>query len=92
MAKSYRHLTYEQRCQIYILNKRGDSFSQIARIIGVHRSTISRELKRNIDGENYYCDLAHEKAQERRKESNCRKMTHDMILIIEEKLKLGLES
>jgi len=90
MAKSYRHLAYEQRCQIYILKERGDSRSEIARSLKVHPSTITRELKRNSQGDTYHCEMADQKAQDRRKESHCRKMTQEMILIIEEKLKMGL--
>jgi IS30 family transposase len=90
MAKSYRHLAYEQRCQIYILKERGDSLAMIARSLCVHRSTITRELKRNRDSLGYQYELAHQKAINRRKESHCRKMTPTMILIIEEKLKMDL--
>ena len=46
--KTHRHLTYSDRCQIYALLKRGISRADIARDIGVHRSTISRELRRNL--------------------------------------------
>ena len=50
---SYRQLTYEQRYQIEALKKEGLSYRAIAMNIGVHYSTISRELKRNSldDGE-----------------------------------------
>ena len=44
---SHKHLNYEQRCMIYALNKSGYNQSHIAKEIGVHRSTISRELERN---------------------------------------------
>ena len=49
----YRQLTYEQRYQIEALKKEGLSQRAIAMNIGVHYSTISRELKRNRldDGE-----------------------------------------
>ncbi|MBI5274113.1 MAG: helix-turn-helix domain-containing protein [Chlamydiales bacterium] len=47
MAKGYRHLTYEQRCQIYILKESKNSPAKIARILKVDRSTIHRELKHN---------------------------------------------
>ena len=90
MPKSYRHLAYEQRRQIYILKERGDSLAMIARSLCVHRSTITRELKRNRDPLGYQYELAHQKAQDRRKKSHCRKMTPEMILIVEEKLKMDL--
>lgn len=43
----YKHLTREQRYQIDALLKQGISQVSIANCIGVHKSTISREIKRN---------------------------------------------
>ncbi|QYF49367.1 hypothetical protein RHABOEDO_001691 [Candidatus Rhabdochlamydia oedothoracis] len=40
LPKGYHHLTYDQRCQIYILQARGDTSSSIATILKVHHSTI----------------------------------------------------
>ena len=34
----YKHLTYEQRCQIYALKKSGHSLCEIATELGVHKS------------------------------------------------------
>lgn len=45
--KKYRHLTSAQRYQIESLLQVGQSQIIIANLLGVHRSTISRELKRN---------------------------------------------
>ena len=45
---SHKHLNYEQRCMIYALRKAGRNQTQIAKEMGVHRSTISRELNRNL--------------------------------------------
>lgn len=44
--KSYTQLNYESRIKISALLKAGLSKSEIARQLGVHRSTISREIKR----------------------------------------------
>jgi transposase, IS30 family len=44
---NYRQLARDQRYQIYALRKAGHSQTQIATIIGCHKSTISRELRRN---------------------------------------------
>ncbi|MFT7053835.1 MAG: IS30 family transposase [Psychromonas sp.] len=41
--KTYKQLTYEQRCQIYALNKTGLSQNKIAKKLNVSQSTISRE-------------------------------------------------
>ena len=92
MTKSYEHLTREKRCQIYILNERGDSPAEIARIIGVDPSTISRELKRNSGVQGYHYEEANQKAEDRRSQSHCLKMTPETILLIEKKLKMGLSS
>lgn len=45
--KNYKQLTVQQRYQIEALLQIGCSQSRIALQLGVHRSTISRELKRN---------------------------------------------
>lgn len=45
--KHYTQLTSEQRYQISGLRKAGLLQSQIADSVGVHKSTISRELRRN---------------------------------------------
>ncbi|MGE0930845.1 IS30 family transposase [Peijinzhouia sedimentorum] len=45
--KKYKQLSLAQRYQIESLSKAGLSQSEIASVIGVHRSTIWRELKRN---------------------------------------------
>lgn len=46
--KKYKQLNQEQRYQIGVLFETGKSKSEIAGIIGVHKSTIGREFKRNI--------------------------------------------
>lgn len=46
--KKYKQLNREQRYQIGALLEAGTNKSEIADIIGVHKCTISRELKRNI--------------------------------------------
>ncbi len=61
------HLTSEQRYEIYLGIKRGWSRSRIAREIGVHPSTVSREMQRNCNsnGEYVWCN-AQTKANARR--------------------------
>jgi len=88
MPEGYLHLTYEQRCQIYALLQSGDSQAYIARQIGVDRSTISRELVRNTGARGYRFKQAHDKASRRRQEASDqpRKMTPDVVELIEEKL------
>jgi len=50
---SYKHLTYEQRVQIHTYLKAGYTIKQIASQLGVHRTTISREIKRNSGNRGY---------------------------------------
>ena len=45
---AYKQLTFIQRCRIYGLWRAGHTQTDIAKEIGVHKSTISRELYRNI--------------------------------------------
>lgn len=66
MSKTYTHLTYELRCQIYALNGSGKSQTWIAHQLGVSQSTISRELSRNKGGCGYRYKQAHRKATLRR--------------------------
>jgi len=44
---SYNQLTQEQRYQIYALLKMGHNQSEIASVICVHKSIVSREHQRN---------------------------------------------
>ncbi len=45
---AHLHLNYLKRCQILALWKAGYNQTQIAKEVGVHKSTICREFKRNI--------------------------------------------
>jgi IS30 family transposase len=47
MPKGFHHLTRDQRCQISTLISMNSSQTFISEKLGVHRSTISRELRRN---------------------------------------------
>ena len=53
MASGYRHVSYEERCQIDVLRKEGLSMAAVARRLGRNVSTISRELGRNSGGRGY---------------------------------------
>ena len=56
---SYKQLTQEQRYGIYSLEKTGQNQTEIASVIGVHKSTISRELRRNHGERGYRYQQAH---------------------------------
>jgi len=64
---SYTQLTQEQRYHIYAHKKTGQfTQSEIADMLGVHKSTISRELRRNRGGRGYRPKQAQEFALARR--------------------------
>lgn len=63
---SYRHLTLEQRYQIAALRRAGLTRQDVARMMGCHPSTISRELRRNPTGRVYVGSIAHGQARRRR--------------------------
>ena len=67
MPKGSHHLTRDQRCQLCILKHRGDSIGDIAVTLGVHRSSLYRELDRNTGQRGYRFQQAQEMASEREK-------------------------
>lgn len=85
---TYTRITYEQRCQIYALKKRGVSNRKIAEQLDVASSTIDREVKRNSGGRGYRYKQAHQRCMERRQARKGRptKMTAAVVALVEEKL------
>lgn len=83
--RSYQQLTQEQRYQIYALKQIGHNQTEIANELGVHKATISRELKRNTGGKGYRPKQAHRLSQERRKKAKGR-ITASTWQLVEEKL------
>lgn len=67
--RTYHQLTQEQRYQIYALKKTGHSGSEIADVIGVHKSTVSRELRRNRGRRGYRPQQAQKLAAGRRRKA-----------------------
>lgn len=66
---SYTQLAREQRYQIYALMRAGHNQSQIAVVVGCHKSTISRELRRNRGLKGYRPYQADEMAYDRQCEA-----------------------
>lgn len=64
-----KQLTISQRYEIQSLKKVGVNQKEIALELGVDKSTISRELKRNSQKRNYHALKTHEGCEERRKEA-----------------------
>ncbi|MFT3742550.1 MAG: IS30 family transposase [Gammaproteobacteria bacterium] len=91
---AYKQLDYLTRCKIFGLWRAGLNQTEIANDIGVHKSTISRELNRNITlvrttlgSWQYKPDYAQTYAETRRKEKPKRiKFTKEVEQFIREKL------
>ena len=67
---SYYHLTINDRRSIERYYQLGYSITKIANLIGVNKSTISREFKRNPSRDHGYNAIgAQRKAKKRRKNS-----------------------
>lgn len=66
----HTHIKRDDRVCIALLLQKGFSHTEIARELNFHRTTITREIKRNsTNSGTYYVKQAHKKAVERRKDS-----------------------
>lgn len=83
---NYTQLTQEQRYQIHALLKMEHSRTEIASALGVHKSTISRELQRNWGKRGYRPKQAHQFTLQRRKKAR-RRITADIWALVEAKLR-----
>lgn len=83
---TYQQLTQAQRYQIYALLKTGQTQTEIADMIGVHKSTISRELSRNRSQRGYRPKQAHQKALSRRQKAVAR-IRPETWAVVDEKLR-----
>lgn len=68
----YRQLTLEERYMLHTLRLQGYSNAEIAEYLGRHRSTIGRELKRNVYWRSYDPHEADQAARARRSKSRRR--------------------
>jgi len=87
--RTYSQLTQIQGYQIYALMQMGHSQSEIAEVIGVHKSTISKELKRNKGKRGYRPKQAHSKAVTRHNKAR-KRLSPEEWEIIESKLEEDL--
>jgi len=85
---TYSQLTYNQRYHIYAFLKAGFCQTKIAEEIGVHKSTISRELKRNQGRRGYRPKQAQRFAAGRKNKAKIRIKQEDWNLI---KVLIGLD-
>ena len=79
--RTYTQLAQEQRYQIYALLKMGHNQTEIAKEIGAHKSTISRELSRNRGQRSYRPKQAHQMALNRRNKAKPRIQAESWALI-----------
>ena len=82
---AYTHLAQGQRYQISALLKTGHSQTEIAAIIGVNKSTVSRELRRNRGQRGYLPKQAHRLARERRRNPITKRISGQTWAQIDEK-------
>ena len=68
--RPYTHLAQNQRCQIHALLREKTPLTRIARTVNVHKSTISREVRRNRGRYDYFPALAHRLALDRRRDKS----------------------
>lgn len=73
--RTYRRLTYEDRCQLYALHKAGKTQAEIGQALGVSQGTISRELARNTGRRGYRFQQAQRSAQARQQQVRHRPRT-----------------
>lgn len=86
---SYRQLTPEQRYQIWACLRMGMTRSGIAKEVGVHRSTITRELRRNESGRwKYNPSRAIRMVRERHEGKRKRRIDERTWAIVEKLLKM----
>jgi IS30 family transposase len=85
--REYRQLTEEDRIEIYAMKQAGKQQNKIAAKLGVHPSTISRELARNTGLRGYRPKQAQQKTLHRRFTARkAVKMLSETIAYIESKL------
>ena len=89
----YKHLTSQQRSQIFALLQRKTKKKEIALIVGCSVSTIYREIKRNsTERGNYHWDKAQQKADARKARSTSNRKLDALLvwrikqMIIEDQL------
>ena len=79
--RTYTQLTQVQRYQISALEKMDHDQTDIARVIGVHKSTVNRELRRNRGQRGYRPKQAHRMAMSRRRKARSRIRPETWVLI-----------
>ena len=94
MQNLYKNLSGEERDKIAVLRAQGYSLNHIAKVIGRHKSTLSRELNRNGThrrGFSYWPHVASRKAKERKHKGGQRPRLKNRLIksYIIQKIRLG---
>ena len=77
----YKQLTSEQRSQIFVLLQKKTSRKEIAELVKISQSTLSRELKRNSTAKGHYLwKQAQEKSEERRRRTTSNSKKDEIII------------
>ncbi|MEK7761433.1 MAG: IS30 family transposase [Nitrospirota bacterium] len=87
--RTYRRITYEDRCQLYALRKAGKTQAEIGQALGISQGTVSRELARNAGQRGYRFQQAQRTAQARQEQGRHtpRKLTGRVCRTIARKLR-----
>ena len=85
--KHYTQLTREERYQISALKAAGHNQVDIAKVIGRHKSTVSRELARNRGLRGYRPKQANHFAANRRQVRSTRRITPESWVRVERLLR-----
>jgi IS30 family transposase len=92
MPKGYKHLTWEQRCQIEAYLATPLSKKEMAKGVGIPLSTLYRELAHNSNADGRYrAQAAHNKSKKRKQANldNPKRIKGKLEQYILERLKLG---
>lgn len=77
----HKHLTIEEREKILYFLAKGYTISKIATELNRHKSTISRELKRNSSAKGYFPSSAQRRYNKRRKACGPKRKLADPVLL-----------
>ena len=73
--RNYNQLIHTERYQIYALRKANKNHIEISLVLGRHKSTIYRELKRHLGKRGYRAIQAHQFAVERQMSRDLRRIS-----------------
>lgn len=81
--RAYTQLTQDQRYQIQVLLKMGHPYSEIADVVGAHKSTTSREVRWNCGLRGHRPRQTHRLTLARRQTKACRRIATETWHLVE---------